>query len=42
MEGHIDIIFPAPPAVFGIFLGIVVVFLIYWLVKLVGSIVTGG
>ena len=42
MDGTIVIPFPAPPAVFGIFLGVLVVYLIYAAVKVVVSLWTGA
>lgn len=42
MDGSIVVIFPAPPAVFAVFLGVLVVYLIYAAVKTVTSLWTGA
>jgi hypothetical protein len=42
VETDITIALPVPPAVFAIFVGLIVVALIYYVTKFVLSIVTGG
>jgi len=42
MGGNILVYFPAPPGVFAIFLGVLVVYLAYSLIKVVVSLWTGS
>lgn len=42
MDGELYIILPLHPAAFGVFLGILVASLVYYGIKFVASLVTGG
>jgi len=42
MDATINVIFPAPPEVFGVFIGICVAYLIYSAAKFIISIYTGA
>lgn len=42
METNITIMLPVHPTVFGIFLGILVAALVYYVVKFIASVITGG
>jgi hypothetical protein len=42
MNGDIVIWFPVDPAIMGIFIGVLVIFVVIWVWKLAVSLVTGG